>query len=1037
MLVMLGLGACARAGDPPLSAEPDPPARAPGAALDPLADPVRAILPDDSQLARRSLPAAEASRPPAPLSLTASDGTGLRLVSLRARAVVEGPLAFTELHLEFDNPAARTIEGQFTIDLPEGSAISRFAMLIGGEWQEGEVVERQAARVAYEDFLHRKQDPALLENQAGNRFSARVFPIAAHARKSLIIAWSQALPDSRAAYRLPLSGLPALDHLELDVLAGQDAHADAQVTAVESVGQRRRYLVRRRGGAAPEDFTLRGTAGASVSGLRHGGLAVARVRAQGEVLAEPISALTILFDTSASRSLGYATAVRRLGALVARLGEQGTRSLQVIAFDQDAAVVFEGPPAQFGAPVLDRLYSRRALGASDLRRALRRVAARGPESRVLLVSDGIATAGGVELDGLQAAVRELGVAGVERIDALVDGGLQDRAVLQSLTTGVLEHRGVVLDSGDDAAALAQRLGAATLPDLTVTVPGADFSWPQTVRGAQPGDEFLVYADLAPAQAMRVLIEGDTAIEVAPELTEVERPLIQRALVGAQIEALTVQRSALDAADAAARARLEERIVGLSTKHRVLSDFTALLVLETEADYERFHLDRRALTDILQVGAHGVELGKRIPSRLPARDATPAPKSILPPDDGDLWGNLEGAEVGESYGLGGLGLVGTGRGGGGDGASTIGLSVVGSGDGGGSSRHRGEEGRMGRPSDDDDARPRVVPEVVRRQPPPAPPAPASSQGGPYEGRMAEIMALVDDGRDAEALRAAQRWLDEAPGDTLAIVALGESLERLGRLVEAARVYGSLIDLYPSRADMRRFVGNRLDRLADASAHELALDTYAQALRQRPDHPNSHRHLAWAYLRAERPDLAFETILGALSRSYPEERFRGVVRVLQEDAGLLAAALLRHDPEQADDIHARLREVGAKLATEPSLRFVMSWETDSNDVDFHIVDANGEEASFQSPRLVSGGELFADVTTGYGPECFAIPGAPNAFPYRFQAHYYARGPMGFGMGTLQIIEHDGRGGFGFDDRPFVIMRDRATVQLGHLAGPLGTR
>lgn len=345
--------------------------------------------------------------------------------------------------------------------------------------------------------------------------------------------------------------------------------------------------------------------------------------------------------------------------------------------------------------------------------------------------------------------------------------------------------------------------------------------------------------------------------------------------------------------------------------------------------------------------------------------------------------------------------------------------------------------MGRPSDDDDARPRVVPEVVRRQPPPAPPAPASSQGGPYEGRMAEIMALVEDGRDAEALRAAQRWLDEAPGDTLAIVALGESLERLGRLVEAARVYGSLIDLYPSRADMRRFVGNRLDRLADASAHELALDTYAQALRQRPDHPNSHRHLAWAYLRAERPDLAFETILGALSRSYPEERFRGVVRVLQEDAGLLAAALLRRDPEQADDIHARLRQVGATLATEPSLRFVMSWETDSNDVDFHIVDANGEEASFQSPRLVSGGELFADVTTGYGPECFAIPGVPNAFPYRFQAHYFARGPMGFGMGTLQIIEHDGRGGFGFDDRPFVILRDRATVQLGHLAGPLGTR
>jgi len=45
----------------------------------------------------------------------------------------------------------------------QGASISRFAMKVNGAWQEGEVVEKQAARRAYEDFLHRKQDPALLE----------------------------------------------------------------------------------------------------------------------------------------------------------------------------------------------------------------------------------------------------------------------------------------------------------------------------------------------------------------------------------------------------------------------------------------------------------------------------------------------------------------------------------------------------------------------------------------------------------------------------------------------------------------------------------------------------------------------------------------------------------------------------------------------------------------------------------------------------------------------------------------------------------
>src|SRR5947209_7212115 len=50
-----------------------------------------------------------------PLSLTASDGTGQRIVSLKARAVVEDPLAFTELQLTFHNPQPRQIEGHFEI----------------------------------------------------------------------------------------------------------------------------------------------------------------------------------------------------------------------------------------------------------------------------------------------------------------------------------------------------------------------------------------------------------------------------------------------------------------------------------------------------------------------------------------------------------------------------------------------------------------------------------------------------------------------------------------------------------------------------------------------------------------------------------------------------------------------------------------------------------------------------------------------------------------------------------------------------------
>ena len=95
-----------------------------------------------------------------------------------------------------------------------------------GQWMEAEVVEKQLARRAYEDFLHRRQDPALLEKAAGNQFTARVFPIAANAPKHLVISFSQELPGAR--YTLPLRGLPKVERV--DVAARRDERDGTRTT---------------------------------------------------------------------------------------------------------------------------------------------------------------------------------------------------------------------------------------------------------------------------------------------------------------------------------------------------------------------------------------------------------------------------------------------------------------------------------------------------------------------------------------------------------------------------------------------------------------------------------------------------------------------------------------------------------------------------------------------------------------------------------------------------------------------------------------
>ncbi len=81
-------------------------------------------------------------------------------------------------------------------------------------------------------------------------------------------------------------------------------------------------------------------------------------------------------------------------------------------------------------------------------------------------------------------------------------------------------------------------------------------------------------------------------------------------------------------------------------------------------------------------------------------AMKGPEAVSSPSD--VWGGLQGTEVGESFGVGGLGLQGTGRGGGGTGEGTIGLGttgLIGKGGGGrgsgfGSGRRHAPDGPSG-------------------------------------------------------------------------------------------------------------------------------------------------------------------------------------------------------------------------------------------------------------------------------------------------------------------------------------------------------
>lgn len=975
------------------------------------------------------------AEPAAPIGLTASDGTGLALVALEANGVLEPPLAFTELHLTFDNPRNETIEGRFRIALPPGAALSRFAMKIDGAWQEGEVVERQRARQVYEDYLHRRQDPALLEQEAGNEFSARVFPIPARGRKEIIVSYSHAMARADEPYVLPLLGLSKVSQLDVRVLLGgrpaQPADAAAASNLGGEVSDRRVVELHKQSWTPDRDFEIAQDRAATRAGLRQGNLAVMRVAAPVESVAQEIAGLYVLVDSSASRALGYATQVRRIGDLIAglRAGAGGSAPVGIAAFDQEVVPIFEGRASGFGEQELRSLNARRPLGASDLGGALAWLGDRLPRNggkypRVLLVTDGVATAGDTETRALKAAVHALGARGVERLDVLAVGGLRDEAALRELTTGNLAHDGQRINGSAPLSEIARRLTLACRSGIPVTIEGAAWVWPETLDGVQPGDETLVYADLPADRPLRLALAGRPVGLGEP--ASAERPLLERAWAQARIERLLHLREITPDGDEDLRRALGLQIVEVSVKHRVLSPFTAMLVLESEDEYQRFGLDPKSLANILTVGPGGLDvLARGASSRLAAAKRALEPTKPMELDELESLGDAgpptdaasQDAEAPEIANGAEGGVVGT----------PLQMS--------------------------ERAQSIGVPDL----PPPPPPRPAprvaapreeraladtiavtgvmpqsrakERQAAPYTGRFAEVKQHLAAGRTAQARALAEAWSAEAPGDVLALLALGEAWEAAGEPAAAARAYGSLIDLFPSRADMRRLAGERLERLNEHGL-ELAIDTYRKAVLERPDHPSGHRLLAWALLRAGQFGAAFEALENGLEQKYPEGRFAGVDQVLTDDLGLLASAWLRAEPARRGEVLDRLQAHNAEIDGEPSVRFVLTWETDANDVDLHVYDRQGGHAFYGQKTLPSGGELYADVTTGYGPECFTAPAsaAGKAAPYRLAVDYYSRGPMGYGMGTVQIVRSDGKGRLAVEPRPFVVMTDSAMVDLG---------
>lgn len=539
---------------------------------------------------------------------------------------IRDQVARTTIVESFVNGTGQRLEGVFRFPLPAEASIAGFGMWIGDELVEADVVERERARQIYEDILRRKKDPGLLEWAGGNVFQARVFPIEPHAEKRVRLVYTEVLPLEgatwryRYALRSELLRLHPLRELSLTVRAVSTAalaevtcptHADAKVTADAHTAS---VELSQRDVSPDKDFEVAGRLGAT------DGLTVVTHRRGDDgwflLLVQPPDAgaapwqrdlvpegkpLDVILALDTSGSVDPAARRAQRAFLTALLGLLGPEDrVRACTFDVETrwmAPAAKPADADTVDAVLRFLDERAAMGWTDLDGAVDALlAAAGPGTQVVVVGDGIGTAGDGDPVALAQRIRQKGAASQAVVHAVAPASTYEKGVLEALSS---IGGGSLRLVRDDPAGVAQRLVTeAALPlvrDLEVEIQGVPTArvYPQRLPNLALGAQQAVLGRFLPTATpstatvvLRGTLEGKPLRFSAPLAVPASgegNSFLPRLWARRHLDALLAQ------GDTAA---VKDDVVRLSTEYGILTPYTSLLVLENDEEREKYGVERR-------------------------------------------------------------------------------------------------------------------------------------------------------------------------------------------------------------------------------------------------------------------------------------------------------------------------------------------------------------------------------------------------------------------------------------------------------------
>jgi hypothetical protein len=877
----------------------------------------------------------------------------LSLTKVAVEARLVGHLAETRMTLTFHNPNRRALAGDLHFPLPEGATVSGYALDIGGAMVDGVVVEKDAARQAFEAEVRLGVDPGLVEMTKGSTFKTRVFPIPANGSRTIMVRYVSELTDAKegAVYDLPLGFRDTVGELSLRV---EVVRPEAPPKVADQAGLANFRFGTWRSSYVAEYLAkqakLAGTLKIAVPRVEAGPVRLERT-AEGQVyfaVADypqepqamrgftPPERIRVVWDASGSRAQAD---TQREAAFLARWLTQratGPATLELVFLRDRAAA-----PLRFALPaerdkLLETIRSIDYDGGTNL--GALRDAFGGPAPEViLLASDGLHTFGPEEIPKAPA-----------RVLAVSSSTVANHALLRqiALASGGAYANLARLD--DDRAMTA--LGEAPFRFLGADVEGAAADLYPRLQEPVTG-RFTLAGRLTGPRATLTLKYGvgDQVVAtrtVSLDATEaVEGDLLARAWAGKQLDELQVMPEKNRAA-----------IVELGKRMGLVTPGTSLIVLENLDQYLTHHI--RPPASLAAMRKHYDETVERQAAERKREDEGKLAHVV------ELWKARVGwweteFKVPKDFKF----------------QSETAKSANGGAVGGAP------------PPPDELAEPTSVREPPREGRSEATPE-AAEKSGKEKSKADEahpepepaivIKPWTPDTPYLKALTAASpesRWrgylAQKAEFGTSPAFFLdcGDFFIRQQDRARGLQVLSNLAELALENPALLRVLAHRLAQLGEIGELDLAIVVFEEVRRLRPEEPQSFRDLALVLARraeAKNDPADYRKALELLAHVVMNQWARF------DEIELIALIELNRTLPKARAAGVADSFLDPRLirALDLDIRIVMTWDADMTDMDLHVVEPSGEEAYYSHNRTAIGGLVSRDFTQGYGPEEYLV-------------------------------------------------------------------